>query len=286
MQGILIPIGGNEDKGIGKNEKYTLEFIGKGILANVVKESGGKDAKIVVITTASSIPQEIGENYKIAFDKLECKFVTILDIRDREKSEEPEILKLIDEADCVLFSGGDQSKIVDFIGHTSLHNLLLHKLESTHFVLAGTSAGAMCMSKEMIKGGHSSDALFKGGVLMRDGMGFLDDVIIDSHFIQRGRFGRLTEAVATFPHLLGIGLSEDTGLIIRNGNDCEVVGSGMVIIFDPSDLQHNNVAVLKEGLPVSITNLKVNILADGDKYFLNERRVEVMTMEEYDRVER
>lgn len=286
MQGILIPIGGNEDKGIGKNEMYTLEFIGKGILANVVKESGGTDAKIVVITTASSIPQEVGENYKIAFDKLECKHVTILDIREREKSEEPETLKLIDKADCVLFSGGDQSKIVDFIGGTSLHNLLLKKLASTSFVLAGTSAGAMCMSKEMIKGGHSSDALFKGGVLMRGGMGFLDDVIIDSHFIQRGRFGRLTEAVATFPHLLGIGLSEDTGLIIRNGNDCEVIGSGMVIIFDPSDLQHNNVAVLKEGLPVSITNLKVNVLADGDKYFLDERRVEVMTLEEYDRVDR
>lgn len=284
MRGILIPIGGNEDKGIGKNEMYTLEFIGKGILANVVKESGGIDAKIVVITTASSIPLEIGENYKEAFAKLACKHVTILDIREREKSEEPEILQLIHEADCVLFSGGDQSKIVDFIGGTSLHNLLLQKLADTHFVLAGTSAGAMCMSKEMIKGGHSSDALFKGGVHMRDGMGFLDTVIIDSHFIQRGRFGRLTEAVATFPELLGIGLAEDTGLIIRNGNDCEVVGSGMVIIFDPSDLQHNNVAVLKAGLPVSITNLKVNILADGDKYFLDERRVQVMTLEEYDKI--
>lgn len=285
MQGILIPIGGNEDKGIGQNEKYTLEFISKGILANVVKESGGTAAKIVVITTASSIPQEVGENYKEAFAKLGCNHVTILDIRDREKSEEPEILQLINEANCVLFSGGDQSKIVDFIANTSLHKLMLDKLESSHFVLAGTSAGAMCMSKQMIKGGHSSDALFKGGVHMRDGMGFLDDVIIDSHFIQRGRFGRLTEAVATFPNLLGIGLAEDTGLIIRNGNDCEVVGSGMVIIFDPSDLKHNNVAVLKAGLPVSITNLKVNILADGDKYFLDERRVDVMTLEEYDRIQ-
>ncbi|MFN8283995.1 MAG: cyanophycinase [Chitinophagales bacterium] len=284
MQGILIPIGGNEDKGLGENEMYTLEFIGKGILANVVKESGGTDAKIVVITTASSIPQEVGENYKAAFNKLACKYVTILDIREREKSEETEILQLIKEADCVLFSGGDQSKIVDFIGGTSLHTLLRQKLETSKFVLAGTSAGAMCMSKEMIKGGHVSDALFKGGVLMRDGMGFLDDVIIDSHFIQRGRFGRLTEAVATFPYLLGIGLAEDTALIIRNGNDCEVIGSGMVIVFDPSDLQHNNVAVLKSGLPVSITNLKVNILADGDKYYLDERRVQVMTMEEYDKI--
>lgn len=286
MQGILIPIGGNEDKGIAENEMYTLEFIGKGILANVVKESGGTDAKIVVITTASSIPHEVGENYKTAFNKLGCKHISILDIRDTEKSDEPEVLQLIKEADCVLFSGGDQSKIVDFIGHTALHDLLIEKLKHSRFVLAGTSAGAMCMSKEMIRGGHVSDALFKGGVLMRDGMAFVEDVIIDSHFIQRGRFGRLTEAVARFPKLLGIGLSEDTALIIRNGKDCEVIGSGMVIVFDASDLKHNNVAILKEGLPVSITNLKVNVLAEGDKLFLEDRRVEVMTMEEYDRVER
>ena len=286
MQGILIPIGGNEDKGIGENEMYTHEFISKGILATVVKQSGDKDAKIVVITTASSIPKEVGANYVEAFTKLGCTDIHILDIRDRASSEEPEILQLIHEANCVLFSGGDQSKIVDFIGSTSLHKLLIQKLQTTSFVLAGTSAGAMCMSKEMIRGGHVSDALFKGGVLMRDGMGFLEDVIIDSHFIQRGRFGRLTEAVARFPRLLGIGLSEDTALVIRNGKDCEVVGSGMVIVFDASDLQHNNVAILKEGLPVSITNLKVNILAAGDKLFLEDRRVEVMTMEEYDRVVR
>jgi len=144
----------------------------------------------------------------------------------------------------------------------------------------------MCMSWEMISGGQSTEALFKGGVLMRKGMGFLPDTIIDTHFIQRGRFGRLTEAVARFPKLLGIGLSEDTALIIRNGNDCEVIGSGMAIIFDPSELQHNNVSILKDGLPVSLTNLKVNVLADGDKYFLKERKVQVMTMEEWDRVER
>ncbi|MFN8259430.1 MAG: cyanophycinase [Chitinophagales bacterium] len=286
MKGIYIAIGGNEDKGIGKNEMYTLEFISKGILATIVKESGGKDAKIVVITTASSIPVEVGQNYLDAFTKLGCSHISILDTRSKEKSEEPEVLQLIHEADCVMFSGGDQSKIVDFIGHTLLHELLQKKLAETKFVLAGTSAGAMCMSWEMISGGQSTEALFKGGVLMRKGMGFLPDTIIDTHFIQRGRFGRLTEAVARFPKLLGIGLSEDTALIIRNGNDCEVIGSGMAIIFDPSELQHNNVSILKDGLPVSLTNLKVNVLADGDKYFLKERKVQVMTMEEWDRVER
>ncbi len=282
MQGILIPIGGNEDKGNGENEKYTREFISKGILATVVRESGGKDAKIIVITTASSIPKEVGENYTEAFMKLGCTDVHILDIRDRATSEAPAILQLINDSNCVLFSGGDQSKIVDFIGNTTLHQLLIDKLSNTKFVLAGTSAGAMCMSKEMIRGGQVSDALFKGGVLMREGMCFLNEVIIDSHFIQRGRFGRLTEAVARFPRLLGIGLSEDTGLIIRDGKYCEVIGSGMVIVFDPSNLTHNNVAILKEGLPVSITNLKVNVLAEGDRINLENREVDILKMKESD----
>jgi cyanophycinase len=285
MRGILIPIGGNEDKGEGKNEKYTLEFIDKGILANVVQESGGKDAKIVVITTASSIPREVGENYFDAFTKLGCQHISIIDIREREQSELPENIKLIEEANCLMFSGGDQSKIVDKIGGTTLHHIISRKLQEEVFVLAGTSAGAMCMSTEMISGGHSTEALFKGGVHMRDGMGFLSEVIIDTHFIQRGRFGRLSEAVARFPNLLGLGLAEDTGLIIRNGNDCEVIGSGMVIVFDPNELTHNNVSILKEGLPVSITNLKVNVLAHGDQYFLKDRRTQVMTLEEYDRIQ-
>lgn len=285
MRGIIIPIGGNEDKGVGKNEMYTHEFIDKGILANVLKESGGKDSRIVVITTASSIPLEVGKNYVDAFYKLGCSQVQLLDIRDRAMSEEEETLQLINEANCVLFSGGDQSKIVDFIGNTALHQLIKHKLENEQFVLAGTSAGAMCMSKEMISGGSSTEALFKGGVHLRDGMGFLKEVIIDTHFIQRGRFGRLSESVAVFPNLLGIGLAEDTGLIIRNGNDCEVIGSGMVIFFDPSKLQHNNIQHLATGLPVSITNLVVNILAHGDKFSLRERKTTVMTLEEYSKIE-
>jgi len=284
MRGILIPIGGNEDKGMGKNEMYTLEFISKGILANVVKESGGKDAKIVVITTASSIPREVGENYFEAFTKLGCQHISILDIRERDQSESPEVLQLIEEANCLLFSGGDQSKIVDKIGGTTLHQIIKRKLQEEVFVLAGTSAGAMCMSEKMISGGHSTEALFKGGVHMRDGMNFLSEVIIDTHFIQRGRFGRLSEAVGKFPKLLGLGLSEDTALIIRNGNQCEVIGSGMLIVFDPSQLHHNNIDILKDGLPVSITNLIVNILAQGDKYFLDERRTQVMTLEEYDKI--
>lgn len=281
MRGILIPIGGNEDKGLGKNEMYTLEFIDKGILANIVKESGGKGARIVVVTTASSIPQEVGQNYLDAFNKLGCEYVSIIDLRTKTACEDKETIRLFREANCVMFSGGDQSKIVDIIGGTVLHDIISSKLATERFVLAGTSAGAMCMSKEMISGGSSTEALFKGGVHLRNGMGFLNEVIIDTHFIQRGRFGRLSEAVAVFPTLLGIGLAEDTGLIIRNGTECEVIGSGMVIFFDPSKLIHNNIQNLAEGLPVSITNLIVNILAHGDKFSLRDRTTKIMTLEEY-----
>jgi cyanophycinase len=139
------------------------------------------------------------------------------------------------------------------------------------------------MSEEMISGGNSTEALFKGGVSMRDGMAFLPQVIIDTHFIQRGRFGRLSEAVAEFPHLLGIGLAEDTGLIIREGRFCEVIGSGMVIVFDPSQLKHNNVKILREGIPVTITNLIVSVLAQGDKFDLMTRKTHVLPLEEYER---
>jgi cyanophycinase len=152
------------------------------------------------------------------------------------------------------------------------------------FVLAGTSAGAMCMSEQMISGGSSPDALYKDSVHMREGLGFLNKVIIDTHFIQRGRFGRLTEAVAKHPSLLGLGLAEDTGIIIRNGNECEVIGSGMVIMFDPRNLIHNNVDILKPGLPVSITNLTVNVLANGDRFSLDTRETQIQSMEECDRI--
>ncbi|MFT5386803.1 MAG: cyanophycinase, partial [Saprospiraceae bacterium] len=249
IKGTLIPIGGNEDKGIGESENFSVDFIQEGILSHVVRESGGKDAMIVVIPTASSIPVEVGANYTKAFNKLGCKNVNILDIRNRKQSELPENLALIEKADCVMFSGGNQSKIVDKIGKTKMHEILTRRFINEDFVIAGTSAGAMCMSHEMVAGGSSTEALYKGAVIMREGMDFISQLIIDTHFVRRGRFGRLAESVAKFPGLMGVGLSEDTGLIIKNCNEFTVIGSGMVILFDPSQLTHNNEEILEEGTP-------------------------------------
>lgn len=273
VKGILIPIGGNEDKGNGENERYTLEYIQEGILSRVLKESGGKQATIIVIPTASSIPVEVSRNYREAFDKLGCENIHIMDIRSREDAETPEYLELMKRADCVMFSGGDQSKIVKYIGGSLLDDIIKEKYTNEKFVIAGTSAGAMCMSEEMITGGGIQEAFTKGATNMGKGMGYIHNFIIDSHFIRRGRFGRLAEAVARFPNRVGIGLAEDTGLVIKKGNKCEVIGSGMVILFDPRRLIHNNQAVVKEGSPMSITNLKIHILANGDLLNIKKRKV-------------
>lgn len=279
IRGVLIPIGGNEDKGIETPEHSTLEFIGDGILARVVQESGGIDAMIVVVPTASSIPVEVWENYLDAFGKLGCTNVKLMDIRKREDSELKENIALAEQADCFMFSGGDQSQITRKIGNTSIHRILADRYVKESLVIAGTSAGAMCMSKEMITGGSSKEAFVKGAVGMGEGMDFIPNLIIDSHFIRRGRFGRLSEAVAKFPDLLGVGLAEDTGLVIKKGKTFEVIGSGMIILFDPSKLKHNNQKILEDGQNMSLSNLKTHILANGDCFNIKSRKLKVLPLD-------
>ena len=272
--GTLIPIGGNEDKGIDENEIFHLEFIEEGILSRVVQESGGNNALIVVIPTASSIPVEVGENYLKAFGKLGCENIHVLDIREQADCETQAAIDIIKNADCVMFSGGNQSKITQRIGGTTLHSIMMDRYENEPFVIAGTSAGAMCMSEEMITGGSSQESFIKGAVGMGNGMNFVPKLIIDSHFIRRGRFGRLAEAVAQHPLLIGIGLAEDTGLVIKK-NSFEVIGSGMVIVFDARKARHNNHKILETGTPMSLANLKTHILAHGDRFNIKKKKVKI-----------
>ena len=280
IQGTLIPIGGNEDKGINENEQYTLEFIDEGILFHVVKEAGGIDANIVIIPTASSIPKEVGENYLEAFTTLGCKNIAVLDIRSKEDSEKQASIELIKNANCIMFSGGNQSKITDRISGTTIHKILLDRYKNeVGFVIAGTSAGAMVMANEMIAGGSASEAFIKGAVSMYKGLNLIPELIIDTHFIRRGRFGRQSEAVAKHPNLIGIGLAEDTGMIIKNGGDCTVIGSGMVIVFDGSKLTHNNEKILEEGTPMSMANLTIHVLSNNDKYSIKNRKVSVLPID-------
>lgn len=280
IKGTLIPIGGNEDKGLETNEMYTLEFIEEGILFHVVKEAGGVNAKIVVIPTASSIPDEVAQNYKDAFTTLGCTNIHILDIRKKSDSEKKESIDLVKTASCLMFSGGDQSKITKKIGGTTIHKIMMDRYKNdANFVIAGTSAGAMMMSNEMIAGGSATESFIKGAVKMYKGLNLIPELIIDTHFIKRGRFGRQSEAVAKFPNLIGLGLAEDTGMIIKNGNDCTVIGSGMVIVFDGKNLTHNNEEILEEGTPMTIANLTIHVLSNGDNYNINQRAVTVLPIE-------
>jgi len=221
-KGILISIGGNEDKGLGLDENHSLDFIDDGILKKVVDLGGGVNAKIKVITSASSIPVEVGENYLSAFGKLECNNIQILNIGSKEQANDPSFVKDIEESDVVMFSGGDQRRLSEFFIGSEILNILKSRYQNEEgFVIAGTSAGAVAMSKVMICGGSAEYAMKKGEVKIMEGLGFVDNVIIDSHFIKRGRFGRMAEAVARYPELLGVGLGEDTGIIITGGNHFE-----------------------------------------------------------------
>jgi cyanophycinase len=273
-EGTLIPIGGNEDKGSEENEIYVCDCLEEGILSRIVNESGGPDALIVIIPTASSVPLEVIKGYLDAFTKLGCTNVKSLDIRTQRDAETSEALDLARTAQCIMFSGGDQSKISKKIGQTKFHAILAERYtHETGFVIAGTSAGAMMMSHHMIAGGSSKKAFVKDAVKMRAGLSLAPQIIVDTHFIHRGRFGRLAEAVAKFPNLIGIGLAEDTGLIIKNGNEMKVIGSGMVIVFDGGSLKHNNEKILKPGTPMTMVDLRVHVLSNSDIYHLKERTI-------------
>ncbi len=278
VMGTLIPIGGNEDK--GEDENNGLDFIEEGILSHVVRESGGTDAKIVVIPTASQIPHEVGRKYIEAFNMLGCRNIEVLNIRKRRHAELPKFLQRIQEADCIMFSGGNQSRITSIIGGTEMHRILTRRFVEDPIVIAGTSAGAMSMTREMIAGGSSTESFLKGAVLMRKGMGYIPNMIIDTHFIRRGRFGRLAEAVATYPKLIGLGLAEDTGLIIKNCNEFVVIGSGMCIVFDAGQLTHNFHDILDEGTPMSLSNLTTHILSNGDRFTIENRKIEILPVGE------
>lgn len=279
IKGTLIPIGGNENKGENDVE---LDAIAEGVLAHIMKESGGMNAKIVVIPTASSIADRVGQNYLAAFQKIGCTDVSVLNIQSRAEADEERAIKAVLEADCVLFTGGDQLKIADYISGTTFHRLLSKRYREDRFVIAGTSAGAMAMSTEMIARGSSKIALLKGAIRMHQGLGLIDELIIDTHFVTRGRFGRLVEAVAIHPDLMGVGIAEDTGLIIKHGNECKVIGTGMVILIDPSQLTHNFHSKMKKGVPISMSNLVVHILAKGDHFIMENRSLRIKPLAEED----
>lgn len=276
-KGKLIAVGGAEDKGTdlekGEIHRNNLNFFERGILRRIMEEAGGSKAKIEIVTTASTIPYEVGETYLDAFGKIGCLFINVMHIRTRHDAQEEQYLKRLMECDAVMFTGGNQFRLSSTFGGTDFLKILKQRYHHEEgFMIAGTSAGAMAMSNTMIYEGNATRAHLKGEVRMTRGLGLQDDVIIDSHFEKRGRFGRLAQAIASNPGSIGIGLGEDTGMLITGGNKMEAIGSGLVIIIDGHDIAHNNIADIHEGNPISIENLKVHFCAKGNGYLIQERK--------------
>ncbi len=282
VRGKLIIIGGAVDKGsftetdIDKTAASNLNFFEAGILKRILVESKHKEnSRIEVITTASKIPREIGPEYVKALHSLGASNVDVLHIEKREQATDPEVLQRLKEADVVMFTGGDQLRLTSILGGTAFDELLLDKYRNEDFIYAGTSAGAAAASNNMIYQGSSSEALLKGEVKITSGLGLIDDVIIDTHFVQRGRIGRLFQAVVGNPKILGIGLGEDTGLLIVNGKEMEAIGSGLVILVDGREIKDTNLTQIELGQPISISHLVTHVMSKYDTFNLDTFKMNI-----------
>ena len=279
-KGKLVIIGGAVDLGtnISTQEHIIkpdhLKFFDRGILKRIITESANHEASVVeVVTTASQIPELVGIEYVNAFNQLNLAKVGTLHIKSREDAQRKDYIERIRKADVVIFTGGDQLRLSSIFGGTEFLQVLKQRYHKENFIIAGTSAGAAAASTNMIYKGQSNEALIKGEVQITAGLGFIDSVIIDTHFVQRGRIGRLMYAVASNPGILGIGLGEDAGLLITEGSQMEAIGSGLIILVDGKNMVETNIYDVELGSPVSIENLKLHVMSIYDKYDLHQHKL-------------
>lgn len=271
-KGKIVAIGGHEDKGAAPTlEAVELEhpshFLDQGILKRIHDELYGLGTRIEVITTATNFPEEVGKIYTDAFLKLGCDNVGVLPIQRPEDTTNPEYLERIRNAHGVMLSGGDQSRLAHVLLHSEVLQILKSKYEQEEmFLISGTSAGAMALSSVMINGSLERDPLLKGTVEIASGLGLLNQLIIDTHFINRRRIPRLIEAVACYPTHIGIGLGEDTGILIKQNKCIETIGSGLVIVIDGRKLEQNNYELINPNEALLIENLILHVLPKGQAY--------------------
>lgn len=275
-KGSILIIGGGEDKEDGNTpeiKEKSKQFEEFEILKEL-QPDGKKTKRIEVITTASGVPEETEKMYKAAFKKLGYANCGFIRIEDKGQARDPQCCERLKDAHAVLFTGGDQFALTTILGGTDAMKTIREKyLHDKDFIVAGTSAGAMAMSKIMIYEGGVDEALLKDDLKMCTGLGLFDTAIIDTHFIKRGRFGRLANAVIMNPESLGIGLGEDTSLLIKKGSEAICKGSGMVTIIDGDGITQTNITEVEKDSPVFVENLKVHLLTDGCRFSIGERKL-------------
>lgn len=256
LSGNLIIIGGAEDKE-GKKE----------ILRRVCDSIDKNEEILLVATIATEYPKEVADKYKEVFEELDVKKIKVLDITERSDAYEEININLIKESSLIFFTGGDQLRITSLIGGTPVYDELKKSFSKGSFIV-GTSAGASVMSDTMIVQGEDDDSPRKCTLNMSPGLGLIKGVIIDQHFAQRGRMGRLLAGIAQNPEVLGIGIDENTGIIVNQSGMIEVIGEGAVYFIDGSTITYTNVSELHADDILSIHNIKLHILTSNNKFDL------------------
>jgi len=260
LEGNLIIIGGAEDK---KGEKE--------ILKEVCSKLDRENEKLVIATVATELPEEVGKEYTKIFKNLGVKNISILDIQDRAHAFEEKNVNMLKAASIVFFTGGDQLKITSLLGGTPLYKVI-KDINEEGCIFVGTSAGASVMSDTMIISGADDDSPKKCTIKMAPGLGLIKDVIIDQHFAQRGRVGRLLGAIAENPECLGIGIDEDTAIEVSEKGYFKVLGSGAVYVIDASEISFTNVSEQNPEEILSMFNVKMHVLKSNDRFDLTKRQ--------------
>jgi cyanophycinase len=260
-----------------KKPKGTLIALGGGgddvLIQLIHSEYCNRKTAIEVITTAAPEPQESGQAYVEAFEELGLPNVRFMHIDEHNVADQPQYLKRIRKADVVFFTGGDQRRILKFLKNTLINEILKERYWNEDLLIAGTSAGSAALCDKMIYEGYGPYSLEKGRTKLSSGLSFIRRVYIDTHFTERGRFGRLAIAVSQHPDYIGIGLVEETGIIIREGNILEVFGIGVVTIIDGAEIKNSNINDVAQGSPIAVEHLVMHLLVEGQQYVLKERAI-------------
>ncbi len=256
--GTLIIIGGHEDK---QSERE--------ILKTVAERVGG--GKLVITAVASSLPEEMSEEYVKVFQELGVKQIDVLDIRNRAQAYDPASVDKLEEAAAIFFTGGDQLRITAHLGDSQVYTRL-QEIYLAGGTIIGTSAGASVMSETMMVSGAQDESHTIGDLSMAPGFGFLKGVIVDQHFAERGRIGRLIAAVAHNPRNIGIGIDENTAIMVDQDKCVTVIGEGAIYVVDGTGISDTNLAEGSQNEVLSCFDIRLHVLKAGQQYDLNQRR--------------
>lgn len=268
LKTAIMVIGGAEDK-----------IHAREILRSFFWRSGGADARIAIIPSASREPVVIGDRYRTIFTEMGAKTIEVLNILDRVQGEHPDLQEFVRTCTGVFLTGGDQLRLCGLLADTPVMEIVRSRAQAGEITLAGTSAGAAVMGHHMIAGGGSGESPNHSLVDMTIGLGIIPEVLVDQHFHNRNRMARLMSAVAAFPDRIGIGIDEDTCALFDGDGTLQVLGKGAVTIIDPTEMTYTNQATIGKTDPLCMSNLRLHVLSAGCRFDLRQRTMLVQDLQ-------